>query len=59
MRGLQIKRTLHPTPVALAICGMKLELINDLFQYVSKKLPNFYIAGWFYGRTGSCLRQEE
>ena len=32
---------------------MKLELINELFQYVSKKLPNFYIAGWswFYGRT--------
>jgi 5-carboxymethyl-2-hydroxymuconate isomerase len=26
---------------------MKLELINELFQYVSKKLFNFYIAGWF------------
>ncbi len=31
---------------------MKPELINES-QYVSKKLSNFYIAGWswFYGRT--------
>jgi hypothetical protein len=38
-----------------------LELIYDSFQYVSKRLPNFYIAGWswFYGRNASSLRSAE
>jgi len=47
------------TPVAMSICGMKLELINELFKYVSKKLPNFYVAGWnwYFGRKRSRFRE--